>query len=238
MRDVLGVRFALVTAGLIAVAVIVSLTAGFRSVNTGGPPTVTLTGTGSAAVTPTGAVATLGIETSAPSAAQALAANNRAMADVVARLARLGLPARDLQTQGLAINPETGSGSPPPITGYQVIDTINVTMPQVDSAGRILDAAVAAGANEIDGISFTGGNVRAAYTVAYRAAVADARTQAQALAAAFHEHVAGVVAVRVPNDNPVTLTYAPMAQAAVGTPVFPGQTSETVSVQVTFRLAP
>lgn len=126
----------------------------------GAPPrTLTVTGTGIAKAAPDEADFSTGVVASAPTAGAALAANSRAMNAVISTLKRQGVPDKAIQTSNLSLNPQyqickPNAACPQKIAGYQVSNTVSVTV-ALDKAGAVLDALVASGANQINGISFS-----------------------------------------------------------------------------------
>ena len=105
-----------------------------------------------------------------------------AMTDIIAAVKALGVAEADIQTTNLSLNPQYGSGSAPKIVGYQISEQIIVTVRDLDKAGDVVDAAAAKGANTVNGISFESGDPVKAQNDARAAAVAAARTSAQAMA--------------------------------------------------------
>ena len=202
--------------------------------------TTTVVGSSTTLVTPTGAQVSVGFQDNGATATQALARNNAVTARIISRLEALKVPAKDLQTNGFNINPNYGNGSSNVITGYQVSNGVNVTLSHLDMVAQVLDAAVAAGANQVNGVTFTGG-AHTAYPTAYRNALRDARAQAQAIATSLNEKIAGVASVTVQNAGgvpPEIFGAMNAAVAAVRTPVLAGQQQVTVSLQVVYKLVP
>lgn len=201
------------------------------------PPhsSVTVYGTSSTMVMPSKANIMLGVQSSAGSAQRALGDNNATMQRIVASVEKLGIPKTAITTNGLGINPQYNQSSPPDVVGYQVNDNITIDT-AIANTGRVIDAAVAAGANQVNGITFTNPGL-SAYNQTYHAALNNARHQAQALAASLGENILGVKSVSVQNssgEGPVP--YFSAAKTAVNTPVYPGQQQESVSLKVVYVL--
>jgi uncharacterized protein YggE len=204
--------------------------------------TVTVGGQSTLSVAPTQAQLALGTQVTAPSAQAAMAAEAARMAAIVSALERAGAPRKDIQTQAYDLSPNetnpTGSAAPR-IVGYTVSDSLLVTTSQLARVGALIDAAVAAGANEVQGVTFGVGNSTALIDRADADALAQARAQAGALAAQAGEHLGPLVSLSVgQNEPPVTFTgYA--ASAANAPTIVPPQ-GVTVSAQVTavYRLLP
>ena len=105
------------------------------------------------------------------------------MNDIIAAVKALGVAEADIQTTNLSLYPQYGTGLAPKIVGYQISEQIVVTVRDLDKAGDVVDAAIAKGANNVNGISFESGDpVKATERRASRRRGA-ARTSAQAMAA-------------------------------------------------------
>ena len=108
--------------------------------------TVIVTGEGTAEMAPDMALVDLGVVKDAKTAREALDANNKAMADILAAMKDAGIEARDLQTSGFAINPQyqfpqssTGENPPPILLGFQVTNTVTLRVRDLSKLGEILD---------------------------------------------------------------------------------------------------
>jgi uncharacterized protein YggE len=202
---------------------------------TGAATEVTVTGTGTLSVTPTGAQVSVGYQDNGRTAGGALARNNAVMTRIIAAVEALKIPAKDLQTSGFSIDPNYGNGSSPTITGYQVTNGVTVTINGLALVGPVLDAATAAGANQVNGVNFTGGN--GVYPALYAAAMHNAAAQAAAIAAPLHERVGPVVSVSVQNTSGIQPVFGlAMAKVAAPTPILSGQNQVSVTLQVVYKL--
>ena len=165
------------------------------------PPTLTVTGSGLVERAPDRAVLTLAIVTNDDRAAVATSANNTAYAALHAKLIALGITEANLRTVSYSVNFNQRPQQPNPNFaqryGFVVTRQVSVTTDHTDAVGPLIDAAVAAGATDINGVSFVLRDERAAEHDAFADAVADATAQAQTIAAAAHlrlGHIAGIVA--------------------------------------------
>lgn len=197
---------------------------------------ITVSGTAVSMVTPNKAQIMLGVTNQAATAAAALSANNTIMAQVTSAMRRLGIPLSDIATSGLSINPNYNQANPPAVTGYQVSDNLTVTT-SVGLAGRAIDKAVAAGANQVNGVNFVT-PPSSTYRQAYHAALRNARVQSEAVASGIGEHVLGVTSVVIQSQGapPPQLTMFNAAVSAPSTAVYPGQQQESVTLKVVYRL--
>lgn len=142
---------------------------------------ITVVGTGSVTATPDTAEWSFGVQTSGDTAAAALTANSSAMDQVIAALRGAGVAEDDLQTQQVSVYPRT-SDDGVSIVGYDASNMVSATIRGLDKAGGIVDAAVAAGANQVYGPSLTVSDAEAQYGAAMEAAFDDARARAGAIA--------------------------------------------------------
>lgn len=230
-------RLFVVTAAALALLALVVAAAVLRPSAAAGagtrPGTVTTTGHGTVRAVPDQAQISAGVQTQAASAAAALAQNAAQMRAVLAALRRAG--GRELQTQEVSLWPQTNSDGA--VTGYVANDTVTATA-AIGRAGALVDAAVHAGANTVDGPSLSVSGRNALYREALRKAVADARAKAGALAAAGGRSVG--LAVRIAEDSATPVlpfAHGTMAAAqAASTPVEPGTQDVTADVTVTFAV--
>ena len=116
---------------------------------------------------------TLGVNTQAATAGEALKANGARMSAAIAALKKAGLTDRDIQTSTLSINPQyvCENNQPPRLTDYQVANQVIIAMHELSRLGGVIDASVAAGTNTAGGISLGLADPSAAEDTARVAAV-------------------------------------------------------------------
>jgi len=225
--------------GPLSVALVVLLTAGCMTTVAGldAPGNVIVVGgTGRVSVAPDTALLTLGVESQAPTLAEATADAARRMSAVVARIKALGVADADIATVTYSVDPRTAPidparRDPPRIVGHQVSNIAQVTVRKLTEAGPILDAAVAAGANAVRGIRFTLADSTAAQAEARKRAVADALAKARQLAAAAGVTLGPVLTIRE-TATPQPVPMRAMALSAVSTPIEPGQLDVAVTIEL------
>lgn len=189
-------------------------------------------------------VATLstGVVTQAVDANSALRANAEAMSKVMAAVKAAGIAERDVQTTGISIYPQYryAENQAPAITGYQASNTVSVKVRDMARLGKVLDALVANGANQVNGPSFEIDEPEAAYDEARVAAIKKAQARAKLYADALGLRVRRVVSISEgggytpPMPGPVMMKAAAMEMA--DTPVSPGESSLSAQVNVVFEL--
>lgn len=206
-----------------------------------GPSRLTVTGEGQSRVAPDLATVQLGVTTQAESASAAMRQNAEQQGAVIAALREAGLAEADVQTSGLNLNPlmRYGDGVAPEVTGYQASNLVTVRVAEMERLGEVLDAIVAAGANEIQGIQFTREDGADTLDEARREAVEDARRKAEVMAEAAGVTLGPIMVLRdVPQNGgiprPMMRMEAAMADASV--PVQPGEMSMAALVEIEFAL--
>jgi uncharacterized protein len=206
-------------------------------------PMLETSGQGEAKVTPDRASVMINVQTRASTAAAAGAENAQRTRAVLAALEKLGLPKDQLSTEGYNVNPEMvyGNGVPPRVTGYTVTNTVRAETKQPAQAGAIIDAALGAGANMINSLSFYASTIDEPRRQAIALAVANARADADAMARAAGGSLGSLISLSTqgPTIPPRPMYDMAMMQkgrvASVETPVNPGQ--QTVTVFVSARWA-
>ena len=128
----------------------------------------------------------------------------------------------------------------PQLVGYAVRNAIKVTVKDMNSIGKVLDAATGAGANEVSGITFTftSGTYADLKKQALENAVQDASGQAEAMATALGVHIAGVMSVNPSYVYQPYINYkAAEVSSGASTPIQTGTLQVTVNVQVVYEIS-
>lgn len=149
-----------------------------HSADTGTIParSIAVTADGTVQIAPDIAFLTVGVVKTDIEAAAAQSAANAVAARAIAGLKALGIPDRDLQTSGVTLNPQyDNSGT---LTGFQATDTVAVTVERLSQAGKVIDTAVAAGANQSLSITFGLKDPSSAQSAALKAAIVIAQRKA------------------------------------------------------------
>lgn len=200
-----------------------------------GTSTVTVNGTGSVDAVPDQASFSFTVQTKAATAAAALARNGTDTSAVITAVKGTGVSSADIQTSQVSLDPVM-SNDGTSIVAFTASDTITVSSLAVAKAGAVVDAAVGAGATNVYGPSLTLSSQDALYAKALKAAVAQAKTKAQALADAAGEQLGAVVSI-VEGGGAVPIPFAKAAPAgSASTPIEPGTQEVDATVTVTFAL--
>lgn len=203
-----------------------------------------VSGTGHVTVPPDTAYASLGVDITAATLADATKQASDAMTAVDAAIKALGVDSKDIQTSGISVFPITNQpkeGETAKITGYRVSNTVTVRIRTIDNTGKIIDAALAAGANSVNSVSFTVADPTDAQNQARTAAVKDAMAKAQTLATAAGVKVGKITSISdigggvQPFDARNSFAAVPAAAGGVG-PVETGSTDITANVEMHFEI--
>ncbi|WP_455382262.1 SIMPL domain-containing protein [Salinispira pacifica] len=207
------------------------------------PRTIEVSGYGAAHGSPDVAVVRLGVESRSPEVKRALSTVSAAMNAVLAAARTAGVADSDIATVAYDVSfvPDNGRGGAAaegsPSGSYRVTDVAAITVRNLDSLAAVLDGTLAAGANEVQGISFQLSDPTALQREARTSAMADAHERAAQLAALASVRLGPVISVSESGGGPPP-GGAPLHAAAFAAapPVSPGQLSVDVSVRVTYAI--
>jgi len=210
------------------------------SLNAPAPSGVTVSGTGEVRVKPDIARLDLGVQTQNRDARRAASFNAIRAGRIIAAVRATGVAARDIQTTGYYLSPQydynnrTGKAT---LTGYEVSNEVRVTVREVSNAGRVLDAAIRAGANTSSGVSFDLNDRNAAHDAALRIAAADASRKARVMATAFGLGSIRLLSVNENNtDAPREFANnaATLSSSTAPTPINAGEITVSASISATY----
>ena len=232
------IRIAVVVALAAAVVALAGVgrpeTAGGASKPTGG---ITVTGVGTVTSVPNEAEFSLAVQTKAATAREALAGNSGQMRHVLAALRSVGVDKRDVKTQDVSVSRSYGNDGQP--DGYSARNSVSVKIHGLSRAGKVLDAASNAGADEVEGPSLSRSDQDALQAKALRRAVADAARKARVLAGAAGVSLGAVTAITEGSSGGAQPYFAQagafLADKAAA-PIEPGTQDVQASVTVTFAI--
>ena len=226
--------------------------------------TITVNGAGTVETAPDEAILNLAVNNQAPTAEQAAKDNANTMSQVIQAILGLsslspGIMKDNITTTDYSLTPVysqpnncftasnpsqsfTCTTTTQQLIGYAVRNAIQVTVKDMTSIGRVLDAATQSGANEVGGITFTftSGTYANLQKQALQKAVQDASNQAQTMAAALGVRITGVVSI-TPAYVYQPYLNARMNTASAGggtpTPIQTGTLQVSVNVQVVYEIS-
>jgi len=205
-----------------------------------GPARVVVTGDSIVRADPDTATLSVAVVTQNKNALEAQRENaNRT--DMVIRAVKAATgPGAEVKTGGYQILPRRvyKENQPPTITGYEVRNSVTVSMQDLTRVGQVIDAAAQAGANNVDNVSFTLRKDQEARERALQEATREAVSKARAIAQALGGSFLRVIEVREDGTRPrpvYTAEYGAqrsMAADSRPTPIEAGTLEITSHVQL------
>jgi uncharacterized protein YggE len=203
---------------------------------------ITVSGEGVVALAPDMATIGLGVSARAATASDAMRQTSEKVTAILSQLDGLKVAGIDRQTSGLYLRPVYDNrpredNSPVEVVGYEAGNTVSVTVRDLSKLGALLDAVVAEGANDFNGLQFGLQDNAEALIEARRGAVADAMARASQLAQA-----AGVTLGDVVQMSESSQGYQPMEMRAskmssMDVPVETGEIEVRAQVTMQFAIA-
>lgn len=202
---------------------------------------LTVTGYGSVTYSPDQATVSFNIIGSGETAEEAMAECGSKAETVIDALRALGISDEDMATTQISLSPRYDwNYKPPKIVGYEASYTLRVKVRELEKLGKVIDAAVEAGADSIWGISFTlsPNELNELRFEAIKAAVDDAKTKAEAAAEALGMTIVGVKSINLsPSLTPFREYKTVVAEVGAAPPIIPGEGEVTATVSITYLLA-
>lgn len=208
------------------------------------PRLISLNGHGEVKAKPDMAIVNVGVMTQAVTAREALTQNTAAMEKVFASLKASGIEAKDIQTSNFMINPryqyDQNNAQPPRVIGYDVSNTVTVSVKKLDTLGTVLDKVVGEGSNQINGVMFAIADDEKFKDEARKLAVADAERKAKLYAEATRISLGQIMSLSEGNYQPPQPVYygkavrADAAQSAV--PIAEGEQTVAIDVNIAWEI--
>jgi uncharacterized protein YggE len=203
---------------------------------------ITVIGKGKVRLVPDIARIHVGAEARAGTVSEAKAEVDHQMVAMVAALQGMGVDEQDIRTSYYGIHHVSELAPPlpkgPPAEsedGYQVLNMFQVTVRNVEKAGDVLDAAVEAGANQVQGVTFTISDEETWLSQAREKAMEDAMARAAELADLAGVQLGEVLSVsEVIPGFPVPM--AAVIESSISGGIAPGELEMVTQVQVSFAI--
>jgi uncharacterized protein YggE len=184
-----------------------------------------------------------GVVTQAPTATAAIQQNAQQMTSVRAALRRAGIADRDIQTSQISLNPEYRytENRAPTLIGYRASNEVSVRFRDIANTGKILDALVAQGANQINGPMLMLDKPEQALDEARTAALKTAQGRAELYARSLGRRVKRILSISEAGGSfpqpprPMAMEMRGAADAA-SSKIDPGEQIVAVSLSVSFEL--
>ncbi|SFM91001.1 SIMPL domain-containing protein [Methanolobus profundi] len=206
--------------------------------------TITMSGYAEQKVVPDTASLNIGVVIQADTSEEAASENAAIMSAVIEGLKELGLDDKEIQTSYVSVYPIYNYDEGRTITGYSASNSVEVTTTNLDILSDVIDRSAAAGANQIGSISFTVSDEQQEELRAdlMDEAVADAASKANDLADSLDLKITGVQTASISESGNNRIYYAmdveeaAMDEGGVSTPIEPGESTVSMSVQVTYYI--
>jgi uncharacterized protein YggE len=208
---------------------------------------IEVTGTGETQVSADTAVISLGVSSRDKDVLKAQQKVNEVIAAIRQRLTDKGVPEEHINTDYMNIFAIYDySGDMETVTAYNASSTLAVKVTKMEDVGMLIDEAFAAGANTLNGISFSASDTEQAKAESLKAAVAEARAKAEVLAEAAGMKITGIQTIsesgvfsygnNVGNFSAKTMGRAEeaVADAGYGTVVQAAKLIISATVSITF----
>ena len=206
-------------------------------------PTLSVDGQGTGTAAPDMATVTIGVTTQGKDAAKAQNDNAWVSNQIQAAVRGLGIAEKDIQTRNYSFYPNysTDKDRRNEVTGYTVNNSVIVVVRDIKLTGKVIDAALNNGANEINSLDFSASDTKAVRKVALLNAVQDARDKADIIAKGLGKRIVGIQNVSESTGYLETRRFGGNMLMAVAkdaaTPIAPGSLSLTANVHIDFILS-
>lgn len=208
------------------------------------PSTISVSGEGIVEATPDRATISVGVVTRDKNPSSVQAANARAATSVINSIVALGIERKNISTGNYNFNPtyrhDNGRSE---IDGYEATNSVTIIVDDLNLVGKIIDAALRHGANQVDSLNFGLRDKNSYQDEALRLAVIDARRKAEAVASALGKSIVGVYSVSINSSHINAPQNYKMARAmsedaaTFDTPIESGTLQCTANVHVEFEIS-
>jgi uncharacterized protein YggE len=218
--------------------------------------TITVNGNGQATLPPDVANISFTVQNTSASVSDAQAATTKQANDALAFVKGQGVADKDVTTTSYNITPQYSYQNPcsggvmcpvpmysgtPKVTGYEVSETIQVTMHDLTAVGTLLGGLGKLSVQNISGPDFALSDSSAGYDAARADAINKAKTQASLLAKQLGVSLGKIVNFSESSGNYPEPVYSMGAgvsdMKAVSTPTLPtGENTYNASVSITYEI--
>lgn len=209
-------------------------------------PTITLSAEGTIYRPANELQMNIGVITFKDTAEEALHENSQKIEAVIESLKAVGLTNKDYETGHFSINPSyTPYPKNPPtdwrpsVNGFEVNNSIFIHTNQIGLAGKIIDWANQAGANQINGVNFVLHDPRTYWNEAISLAIENAIHDAQTMAKAANLKLIRILSVNLESNQPIPIKAGSFAKTMNyhSTPAIEaGEVTITANVSLTYEV--
>ncbi len=215
------------------------------------PATITVSGRGSASSAPDRAQVSLGVSSQKVTAAEAQADVNAALNRSLEALGALNIPKKSITTASINLYPiydsprpgRDGQDEPPRVVAYRASNTIRITLDDLTLIGKVIDACIKSGCNQLEGVVFELKDDSSQRRDAIASACVDAAAKAETIASALKLRLVGIrEIVEGGTQSPPMPMYRArggmemMSDARGATSIEPGQVKVDADVAVRYEV--
>lgn len=199
---------------------------------------LSVVGTATVVLKPDRASFSVGVETRADTVKAAVDSNNEVLNTVIAALGEAGVASEDMSTANYYVSTEYDySVTPAKTIGYSVTNMLNVVVRDISQIGAVIDAATAAGANQVYGVTFYSSQADDSYDRALTLAIQEGMRKAQLMAIAAGRSLGALESLEEDVGTPSYAANAIYETAAAGdTAILPENLTISASVTLTYEL--
>ena len=207
-------------------------------------PLITVSGEGIVEVSPDRATISVGVVSREKDPAKVQAENAKIASEIIKSATALGVEKKNIRTGNYSFRAiyHNDQNRHRIFDGYEVNNTVTITVDDLNLVGKIIDAALSRGANSIESLQFGVRDKSALQAEALKIAVRDARSKAEVVAAGLGKNIIGVRSVSINSGSIQAPRFAKMAMVAdessnsFETPIEGGTLSCSASVHVELEI--
>ena len=210
-------------------------------------PTISVNGEGTVEATPDRAIISVGVVTRAKNPSEVQNLNAKSATSIINSIVALGIERKSISTGNYNFNPiyrhlDNGKSV---LEGYEASNSVTIIVDDLNLVGKIIDAALNHGANQVNSLNFGLRNKTAYQDEALRLAVLDAQRKAEIAASALGKMIISVRNVSI-NSNSISAprNYKMARSMAVAedaiayeTPIESGTLQCSANVHVEFEIS-
>ncbi len=175
------------------IALFVALTVIFMATFALAETKISVNGTGETQISADTAIISLGVSARDKDVLQAQQKVNTAIASIRKALIEQGVKEENINTDYINIYAIYDySGDREQVMAYSADSTLAIKITDIDTVGALIDVSFAAGANTLNGITFSASNTDDAEAESLKKAVSDAKAKAEILAEAAGLKITGI----------------------------------------------
>ena len=207
-------------------------------------PTISVNGEGVVEVSPDRATISVGVVSRDKDPAKVQAANAKIASDIIKSVTALGVEKKNIRTGNYSFRQiySNDQNRRRIFEGYEVNNTVTITVDDLNLVGKIIDSSLSHGANSIESLQFGIRDKSALQSEALKLAVRDAKTKAEVVAAGLGKNIVGIRSVSINSGSISAPRYAKLAMMAdvaesnIETPIEGGTLSCSANVHVEFEI--